>query len=748
MTSADQPRPEEKLSLLRRIALFTSCTEEQLQLVAARTRLVEYKKGELLYREGEAATALYIVASGRLEVFSVIDGTKHLYTVLHNGDTFGEVSLLTGEPHSATVQALNDTLIFQLEKHDFEELINRIPSLVLYLSRLLSKRLRTKGHAPGGGTEATILAIYSAARGVGRTLFTVALATSLRRETHQPVILVDVNTPEGRINRFFGGASHPRVRSIVHQGLVSDEEIAHEIQHHPAGFDFLYAGAPATPEGHEAVIAPLASELAQHYRYILMDLPVEVDATVLKALTQADLIYLVTDCTRESVIRTQALMRQLRDAVGSPPQQIKIVLNLVESERERVTAAQVAETLERPIDLTLPHIETPSGEVSIDELLRLIDQRDSPYARAVRYVARDLGGLLVGLALGSGAALGLAHIGVLKVFEREQIPIDLVSGSSIGALVGGLWASGVCAQELERMALRFKNPWDIRRLFVFDLGLPAVSLVIGALAGGLMGVLAGMWAGLMLGLIVCVVLALLMGPLVGGPIQGDQLMAHLESDFAGKTFEQTRLPLRIVASNPMAREEVIFMTGPIAPAVRASVSIPGIFKPVTYQGKLCVDGGVINPVPVSVAKQAGAHRVIAVNVFPTTPELRTYLEQAQRQRAEWEARVASKPLLVRLMLRLRQELIRSVSPLVFDVIMRAMQCLEYHIGETACRDADVVLRPTSPGSHWLEFYHPEKFIQRGEEEALRLLPVLKRITGSCDLSPTTAHQNGTVALTS
>ncbi|MBI4354669.1 MAG: cyclic nucleotide-binding domain-containing protein [Candidatus Omnitrophica bacterium] len=733
MTIADQPRPQDKIVLLRRIVLFASCTEEQLQLVAERTRLVEYKKGEVLYREGEVATALYVVASGRLEVFSVIDGAKHLYTVLHNGDTFGEVSLLTGEPHSATVQALNDTLVFQLEKADFEDLINRIPSLVLSLSRLLSRRLRTKGHAVGA-TEATIVAVYSATRGVGRTLLTVALATSLRRETRQPVIIVDVATPEGQINRFFGRESHPRVSSIVHQGLVSDEDIAHEIQRHPAGFDFLYAAAPATDGGRETVIAPLASELAQRYRYILMDLPVEVDATVLKALTQADLIYLMSDCARESVIRTKALMRQLHDAVGSHAQQMQVMLNLVECGGERLSQAQVAETLERPIDFTLPHIETPSGHVSLDELLRVIDQRESPYARAVRFIARDLGGMLVGLALGSGAALGLAHIGVLKVIERERVPIDLIAGSSIGALVGGLWASGVPAQDLERMALRFKNPWDIRQLFVFDFGVPVVSLVIGLLAGGLMSMMTGLWAGLFFGFIVCVVFALLTGPLVGGPIQGTQLMATLERDFGGKTFEQTRIPLRVVAANPMAREEVIFASGPIAPAVRASVSIPGIFKPVTSHGKLCVDGGVINPVPVSVVKQAGARHVIAVNVFPTTPELRTHLERLQRERAEREAQINSRPLPVRIALRLRQELIHSVSPLVFDVIMRAMQSMEYQIAEVACREADLVLRPTIPGSHWLEFYYPEKFIQRGEEEALRLLPVLKQMTGVLDLS--------------
>jgi len=69
-----------------------------------------------------------------------------------------------------------------------------------------------------------------------------------------------------------------------------------------------------------------------------------------------------------------------------------------------------------------------------------------------------------------------------------------------------------------------------------------------------------------------------------------------------------------------------------------------------------------------------------------------------------------------------------VSPLVFDVIMRSMQSMEYQIAEVACREADITLRPTVPGSHWLEFFSPEKFIRRGEQVALRHLPELKRIT--------------------
>ncbi len=731
MTMTEFPRPQDKLAILKRIPLFASCTDEQLHLVALRSRLVEHKKGERIYEEGNRAEAFYIVASGRLQVFTEADGQKHIYTVLHNGDTFGEISLLTGENHSATVEALNDTLVLQLGKKDFDQLINQIPSLVLYLSRLLSKRLRTKSQ-PDGVVEATVVAIYSAAKGVGRTLFAVALAATLRRETGREVVLVDFVTPEGEVSRFLGMPKRTRMVPVTRGSFLSEETIEHEVLEHPAGFHFLYAAELTAGAEGESFVAPLVSALTKHYSYILMDLPVDIDATVLKALTQADLTYLVTDCAKPNVIRTNALIRQLREAVNSQAEQLKVVLNLMESSGDRMGPGEVAQALGHPVNVVLPHITSGPERLTTEEFLRLLESRESPYAVTVRRTARELGGLLVGLALGSGAALGLAYIGVLKVLEREKIPVDLIAGSSIGAMIGGLWASGRSAEELERMAMRFKNPWDVRQLFVLDLGLPVVSLIIGIVAGILMGLMAGFLAGMLFGFIACVILGLITGPLIGGPIQGAQLMARLEEDFAGKTFEQTWLPLKVVASDPMAREEVVFDSGSIAEAVRASVSIPGIFKPVTRKGKLCLDGGVVNPVPVSVLKRSGANRVIAVTVFPTTAELVAHLEDVERRRTEWDAQLAARSFPVRMVIHLWHELKRSVSPLVFDVIMRAMQCMEYHMAETACREADVILRPALPGSHWLEFYHPEKFIRRGEEEALRHLPALKRLVGMMD----------------
>ncbi|WP_455381398.1 patatin-like phospholipase family protein [Salinispira pacifica] len=173
----------------------------------------------------------------------------------------------------------------------------------------------------------------------------------------------------------------------------------------------------------------------------------------------------------------------------------------------------------------------------------------------------------VGLALGGGAARGFAHIGVLKVLEEEQIPIDFVAGTSIGSLVGALHCAGFSWQEIVSSTKNVN--WG-------DLVKP-------------------IWPSL-------------------GLVQSDKLEQVIGKSINSATFDQLRVPFKAVAVDIVEGEVVILDSGPIAPAVRASCSIPGIFTPAEIEGRLLVDGGVLNSVPADVVRSMGADVVIAVNL--------------------------------------------------------------------------------------------------------------------------------------
>ncbi len=176
----------------------------------------------------------------------------------------------------------------------------------------------------------------------------------------------------------------------------------------------------------------------------------------------------------------------------------------------------------------------------------------------------------VGLALGSGGAKGLAHIGVIKTLEKHGIPIDAIVGSSIGAMVGGFYAAGLTSKELEEIAVST----DWRRI-----------------------------------------LTVLSDPgLKNGLIAGDKTKAFIEGYVRGKRIEECRIPFAAVATDLASGEIVVLRSGSLALAIRASISIPLAYSPVEVEGKILADGGLASPVPASVARDAGLDVVIAVNL--------------------------------------------------------------------------------------------------------------------------------------
>src|SRR4051794_37188910 len=248
----------------------------------------------------------------------------------------------------------------------------------------------------------------------------------------------------------------------------------------------------------------------------------------------------------------------------------------------------------------------------------------------------------IGLALGSGGARGFAHLGVIKALKDAGIPIHLIAGSSMGALVASFYGAGIDMDRLYKISTAFK------RKYFLDFTVPKM-----------------------------------------GFISGKKVKEFIRVFTHGKNIEELSIPIGIVATDLLTGEKVVFHTGPVADAVRASISIPGIFVPEKYNGRILVDGGVSDRVPVSVAKDMGADIVIAVDV----------------------SRVK------------RNEEISSI----YDVIMQSLDIMQAEIINNREIAANVMIRPPVEIYSSRAFTNIDEIINLGEEEAKKHLKQIKTV---------------------
>ncbi len=251
----------------------------------------------------------------------------------------------------------------------------------------------------------------------------------------------------------------------------------------------------------------------------------------------------------------------------------------------------------------------------------------------------------VGLALGSGAARGLAHIGVLEVLEREGIPIDMIAGTSMGAVVGALYAKGYGIEPMKSLVLEL----TARRLTYFlDPALPKTGL-----------------------------------------IRGRKIEGTLKSIMADAEFSDLRIPFACVAADIDSGEEVVIKEGLVWEAVRASSSLPVILTVAKWEGRHLVDGGLLNPVPVSIVRAMGADFVIAVNVLS------------------------------------HREVTRTAEPSIFSVIMQTVHISSHRLIQVSLAGADAVIEPEVGHIGYANFHQAEECILEGVRATQALIPEIK-----------------------
>ncbi|MGI6161994.1 MAG: patatin-like phospholipase family protein [Christensenellales bacterium] len=247
----------------------------------------------------------------------------------------------------------------------------------------------------------------------------------------------------------------------------------------------------------------------------------------------------------------------------------------------------------------------------------------------------------VGLALGSGGSRGFAHIGIIKALRENDIPIDCISGSSMGAVVGAVYASGADMDIAAKLAV------ELNERMYLDVLVPK-----------------------------------------RGFIKGERIQSLIKTLTKDYDFDQLEIPFCCLACDLENAEAVVLNSGKVHDAVRASISIPGIMVPHKLNGRMLVDGGVIERVPVEAARQLGADIVIASDVAykgSKHPEAKTLI----------------------------------------DIIMQSIDIMQWELAKVKTLGADVLLLPEVSHINSLSNERADECIEIGYECAIEALPIIK-----------------------
>ena len=386
-----------------------------------------FKRGDIVYEEGTTPDAFYIIISGRFRLFNRARGPEKESTLLffYRGEHFGETSLLTGSVHSASVEAKTDAVAIKISAEGFQTLLHEIPALSLHLSRSLGRHLTREELGYSHHRRAVrIAAFYFAASTEGMACFLVDFIKTLRNETQSKVLLMDLS---GKLKNLlpaeFRRSDNPGF-DLKSMDPSSESQIHRAIQVHEGSFDFLPFTVNTALDEDEKKFVALLTYLTYRYDYLVICLPDRNTPVAVKALNYSDRVYLWAEKRADVFTFASKKVGELCQDFGFSKNEIKIIMPSQEGKSFSAGGPGMA------------------PEVQLFSTLPSLQYQRYQYEKTMTFLAKEWSERLVGLVLGSGAAYGLSHIGVLRVLEQEKIPVDVLAGSSIGALIGTLWAAG------------------------------------------------------------------------------------------------------------------------------------------------------------------------------------------------------------------------------------------------------------------------------------------------------------------
>lgn len=662
------------LLLLQHNKIFHGVPVEELEQIAPVFHRTYYPRGARICNEGDISTRFYIILSGQVRVLKENEyGEEVELAILDREEFFGDIPLLPSEPRLTSIEVLIDAEVFEAERQDLEAVIKQNTTILYNLGKLLSQKLhvnqtpqRQKRRIPY-----PIISVYGTEEHIGKSLVVINLGISLIQQTKCRVIAVDMGMKEHEL------ASMLKIDPIRHadSSAITQDYLESKILTHQSMLDILTISPDLLMEeskGRES-IAKILGILKTLYDCVLIDTCSQLNRSTFEAIDLSNMVLFVTS----NIAQEYPLF--ILDH-----QEVRMILNLtdtsVDMELIRQKGYHFLPRDYHAIDTSLEH-GTPL----------VIESPDSQISRVFGSIARDIAGKKIGLALGGGSARGMSHIGIFHALEKHRIPIDMISGSSAGALIGSAYAAGVPLEDIEQAVLKWGSKLGLLRLTVPDFF--DAKYYTKALAHSLKSS-KNMWDPRFFRL----------GIGVFSGVEVDKLFRHVVGD---PDFSELRIPLLVTALDINTGEEIVFEQGNVRMAVRASLSLPGIFTPVAYQGRLLIDGSIADPVPVNPLVQKGVDMVIAVNV---TPSLQDSLKSLRDSKKQGQLAVSRSPFMP-----------------MFDIAMRSLQSLQYELSTMKTTLASVHIKPDVGEVSWSEFFNADRLVVKGEEATEAAIPQIQRL---------------------
>ena len=673
--------------------LFHGLHPQEVAEITARLQPVNCRRGERILEQGMRHGRLYIIASGQVSVLLQDSAEKdtalsipggqtwprqkggrwerggeqsHIVAQLGPGECFGEMEIITGNPSSATVRAERDTVLWSLTHSDFMTLSRACPTLLSNMNAILAQRLaHMNQRVDSAYTAETIwLALVENPGAPLEHSLAFHIADALAVRSSKRVLLIDMGEQDRLLAPHF--ATH---QAQLRPSLLECARDAGSLRQHQASV----VEAPGRCFPAITTLLPLSTRQATFGGSETGDFDF---SSILKDLAGCyDYLLLVTAGTTAPSVREMAARNCSRAVL------------LISSEAATLPLASDPQACSMPHSIFVAHVsETPTIGVqdryakrlgrSVTRLLpadtSLLEQswqrrvalsEAAPHGaltQAVDFVARHIAHLTVGIAFGGGGARGFAHLGAFERLLHYNIPVDYLAGCSIGILPPSLYLMGKSFAESEELFL------DIHR-HILRLGVPRLSI-----------------------------------------FSSKGLKRELRHRCGDVRFEDLPAPFAMVAVDLATRTEVVLDRGPLWLAALASVSLPGIFPPVTIGGHLLIDAGMHDPVPTRAVRKMGADILLGLDVDDREP---LSLESATPWLEEARYTLSRK----------------SLAPHFVDVLRRAYEISESTINMHSDLEADVVIRPQTRSVSLLQFSKGSQLVAAGREAVEQALPALREL---------------------